>query len=147
MDFGIIEELVSRLTAIIIIPPPSLKTLMRSVSAENGIVASYNRILGEHGARLFLSPVATQALAEYGLENGGYFRAMKRVISALAGEVLLGEEKGVTMVEPKDIQRAIAIGDGGTTNLLEMLGKPAREMTATTLEENNAVKNAPSFAG
>jgi ATP-dependent Clp protease ATP-binding subunit ClpX len=147
VDFGLIEELVSRLTAIIIIPPPSLKTLMRAVSAENGIVASYNHILGEHGARLFLSPVAIQTLSEYGMENGGYFRAMKRVVSALAGEALFSEQKGTIMVEAADIQRAITIGDGGAVNLLAMLGKPARGMTATTMDESNAENEASSFAG
>jgi ATP-dependent protease Clp ATPase subunit len=124
LDFGLIEELVSRLTAVIVIPPPSLDTLMKALVAEHGIVGSYNRLLAGHGAMLFLTPPATQALAEHGME-GGYFRAMKRVVSALAGEVVFEGRKGTTMVEASDIRRAAAKAEDGAADLLAAPRRPA----------------------
>ena len=118
LDFGLIEELVSRLTAVIVIPPPSMETLLKAVNAQHGIVDSYNRLLESHGAMLFLGDSAVHALAEYGMESGGYFRAMKRAISTLAGEIVFSEQKGTVMVEAADIHRAAAKSDGNAADLL-----------------------------
>ena len=96
--------------------------MARAVNSDRGIVASYNRLLAGQGAMLFLTPSATEALARHGME-GGYFRSMKRVVSALAGEVVFEERKGTTMVEAADIRRAAANADGDAADLL---AKPAR---------------------
>jgi ATP-dependent protease Clp ATPase subunit len=133
MDFGLIEELVSRLTMISVIQPPSLDTLARSVNADTGIVASYNRLLSSHGAMLFLSPSATEALARHGME-GGYFRAMKRVVSGLASEAIFDERKGTAMIEAADIKRMISKSDGDAFDLLAK-PKPSNE---TYMEDSNA---------
>lgn len=123
IDFGLIQELISRLTATLIIPPPDRHTLMVAVSAEGGIVDSYNRLLGEHGAMLFLSPAAVEELAEYGMESGGYFRALKRVVSALAGQVIFEERKGTALIEAADIRRAAYEADGNSGDLVGARGK------------------------
>lgn len=107
----------SRLTAVIVLPPPSEDTLGRAVNAEHGIVASYNRLLGEFGAMLFFTPGATDMLVACGME-GGYFRAMKQVVAALVGEIVFEERKGKIMVEAADIRRAAARAKGNAADLL-----------------------------
>lgn len=145
VEFGLIPELISRLTATIIIPPPDHNTLMVAVSSERGVVDSYNRLLGAHGAMLFLSPSAIHVLADYGMESGGYFRAMKRVISALAGEVIFEDRKGTTMVEAVDIRRAASKADGGSAVLLGSHGQP--ELSSDLLPDNIDVGLGTGFAG
>ena len=125
LDFGLIEELISRLTAIFVIQPPSLDTLSKAVTAEHGILASYNRLLSAHGAKLALTPSATEALARHGLQ-GGYFRTMKQVISALASEALFEERTGAVMIEAADIKRTAAKADDDAAELLAK-PKPAAE--------------------
>ena len=122
LDFGLIEELTSRLTMISVVQPPILDTL---VDAQRGIVASYNRLLSAHGAGLLLTPSATKALAHHALE-GGYFRAMKRVISALASEVLFEERTGTATIEAADIRRTAAQADDDAADLLAK-PRPAAE--------------------
>ncbi len=133
MDFGLIEELTSRLTTIIVVQPPGLSTLARVVNHDHGIVAAYNRLLAAHGSMLFLTPSATEALARHGME-GGFFRAMKRVVSTLASEAIFDERKGTIMVEAADIKKAAAKADGDATGLL---AKPS-PVAETYLEECNA---------
>lgn len=125
LDFGLIEELVSRLTTILVIQPPDLDSLARALTAEHGILASYNRLLSAHGSKLFLDPSAIEALARHGLE-GGYFRAMKRVVSALACEAIFEERRGTAMIEAVDIRMAVARADGDAAELLTRT-RPAAE--------------------
>ena len=117
LDFGLIEELISRMTAILVIPPPGLETLTKVVNSDQGIVASYNRLLSAHGSMLFFTPSATEALARHGME-GGFFRAMKRVVSTLASEAIFDERKGTIMVEAVDVKKAAAKADGDAAGLL-----------------------------
>ena len=123
LEFGIIEEIISRLSAILVTPLPALSTLVKAVNTEHGIVASYNRLLEGHGAMMFLGDAAVIALSEYGMESGGYFRAMKRAISTLAGEIVFSEQKGTVMIEAADIHRAAAKSDGCAEDLLRHGGK------------------------
>jgi hypothetical protein len=41
LEFGLIEELVSRLTAVLVVSSPSLGTLVKAIGSEHGVVASY----------------------------------------------------------------------------------------------------------
>jgi ATP-dependent protease Clp ATPase subunit len=112
LDFGLIEELLSRQTAFIIVTPPSLDTLITSVTSNCGILESYNRLLARHNAAIFLEPSGVMALAQHGLENG-YFRGIKRVISSLASEILFEERKGQIHIGAIDLRKAIAKSEGG----------------------------------
>ena len=143
LDFGLIEELVSRLTTILVIQPPDLDTLSKAVIAEHGILASYNRLLSAHGGKLVLTPSATEALARHGME-GGYFRSMKRVVSALAGEVIFEERKGTTTIDSVDIKRMAAQADDDAA---EHLAKPRTDAKAYQEECNAEDEHGCTTAG
>jgi len=84
-----------------------------AIQFDGGILSAYNRLLARHDATIVLEPSGVRALAEHGLENG-YFRAMKRVISALASEVLFEERKGDVWIVDADVRRAIEKAEGET---------------------------------
>lgn len=140
IDFGLIEELVSRLTAILVVPPPGLDTLARVVNSDRGIVASYNRLLAGHGAMLFLTEAATDALARHGME-GGYFRAMKRVVSMLASEAIFEERTGTVMVEASAVKRAIGKAEGDAAGLLAKADQGLEDCNAIA-DDGHASANA-----
>ena len=118
LDFGFIEEIVSRQTAFLIVRPPSKSTLSRAVTSEDGILASYNRLLAAQGSSLVLTPSAIECLIGYGMECG-FFRDIKRAISTLAGELVFSGSTGTITMEATDVQRAITKADGEATDLLQ----------------------------
>ena len=118
LDFGFIEEIISRQTAFLIVKPPSRSTLSRAITAEDGILASYNRLLAGRASSLVLTPSAIECLTGYGMECG-FFRGIKRAISTLAGEIVFIGSTGTITVDAADVQRAITKADGEAADLLQ----------------------------
>lgn len=122
-DLGIIPELLSRATGIVVVRPPSLGTLVRAAEAEpHGVIASYGRLLGD--AMLFFEEGAVLAMARHCLETKLYFRGLAAVTSAVATEAVAMERKGAVVVTRADVRRAIAAMDDGAAGLLGEPGRP-----------------------
>lgn len=123
-DLGMIPEMLSRATSVVVVRPPSLEALARAATAEQGIIASYGRLMGD--AMLFFEDGAVLAMARHCLETRSYFRGLAAITSAVAAEVVVREQKGAIVVKAGDIRRAIGRMDDGVAGLLDLPGRAAK---------------------
>ena len=115
-DYGIIPEMINRMTEILIIKPPGLKELVRASTSENGVIAAYGRLLGD--AMLIFEDGAVLSMARHCLATKMYYRGLAAITSAIAAEAITREQKGAVMVTASDVQRAMARMDNGVADLL-----------------------------
>ena len=110
-------ELLNRLTAVLAIPPPRLGDLIRAATAENGVIAGYNRLLIPGGCRLRFEATAVQELAARCISSRLYYRGLASVVSSLAADAIMDGGRSVT-VKATDIQRAVERLDEAANDLL-----------------------------
>jgi ATP-dependent protease Clp ATPase subunit len=115
-DFGLTPELLNRLTAVLAIPPPRLGDLIRAATADNGVIAGYNRLLIPGGCRLRFEATAVQEMAARCISSRLYYRGLASVVSSLAADAIHGG-RSVT-VKATDIQRAVERLDEAANDLL-----------------------------
>ena len=116
-DFGLTPELLNRLTAVLAIPPPRLCDLIRAATADNGVIAGYNRLLTPGGCRLRFDAKAVQEMAACCLSSRLYYRGLASIVSALAADAVMQGGRTIT-VKPSDIQRAVERLDEAANDLL-----------------------------
>ena len=119
--FGIIRELLTRLTAIVVVRPPSLDALCQAATSEHGIIASYSRLLGD--AMFFFDDAAVLAMARHCLATKSYFRGLAAITSAVAAEAVMREQKGAVVVSASVVRRNIGRIDEGVADLLGASGR------------------------
>ncbi len=119
--FGIIRELLTRLTAIVVVRPPSLDALCKAATSEHGVIASYSRLLGD--AMFFFDDAAVLAMARHCLATKSYFRGLAAITSAVAAEAVMREQKGAVVVAASDVRRGIGRMDEEVADLLGATGR------------------------
>ncbi len=111
--FGILPELVNRLTGIISIPPPTVMQLVSIAKAPlTGVVASYARLLKEGGLDLRVTDAALVLMAEACHANRTYARGLKAIMSKLVEEAVFGQASGRIAYGVAEVRAALS-GDWG----------------------------------
>ena len=118
-DYGMIPELLNRLTAVLAIPPPRLCDLIRAATAGNGVIAGYNRLLTARGCMLRFDNGAVRELAAHCLSSRLYYRGLAAIVSALAADAVTQGEGRTLKVQAVDIQRTVARMDEAANDLLQ----------------------------
>ena len=113
-DYGYIREWVNRLTSVMFLPDPSLASLEKA--AVNGVLESFNSLVGELGIVLFPHQNVATRMAEYSLESRTFYRGVKSIWWSIAQSVVASGKKGTVLVGKSDVDAAIsrvASGSGG----------------------------------
>ena len=129
-DYGIIPELQTRVTGIVLVRPPSLSALS---AAASGVIASYNRLLASRGCTLSFEDGAVAAMARHCLSVKSFFRGLAAITSSMATDAVALDKRDAVVVKAADVGRAIARMEEGVAGLLE----PAR-----AAEEGQEERNA-----
>jgi ATP-dependent Clp protease ATP-binding subunit ClpX len=114
-DLGVIPELQTRLTAIVVVKPPSSSTL---ATASRGVIDNYNRLLASRGCMLYFEEGATDAMARYCLSTRSYYRGLAAITSALAAEAIAREKRDAVVVKASDVGRMVTRMEDGVAVLL-----------------------------
>jgi ATP-dependent Clp protease ATP-binding subunit ClpX len=107
IKFGLLPELVNRLTGILLFPKPSIEHLVQIASARNGIIHRQRRLLSGSGIDLKISPAALQLIAGWAHANRTYARGLRSAISTLVEDAVFSGFKGVVKVGKRQAQEAI----------------------------------------
>ena len=111
IEYGLIEEFVNRLTAVVSLPRPSVQDLEAILTAKTGVLAMYNSQFSAEGMSITMTPPAIRYLAEWAY-MGGLARSLKLVVSCLAEEMVFSRHQGVAVFDKCDVAKAI---EGMTT--------------------------------
>lgn len=114
-DLGVIRELQTRVTAVVVVRPPSATALG---AASRGVIESYNRLLEPRGCMLFFEDGGTDAMSRHCLSTKSYFRGLSAITSALATEAVTQERRGTVIVKAADVRRVVARMDAAADGLL-----------------------------
>lgn len=103
--FGILVEVVNRLTGILVLPEPTLAQLHDI--ATRCTIPSFNRLLSAVGASIEVSTPAVAAMAEHALATKTYARGLKSLVSRLVEDLVFNETKGTVKLAAADVRVAI----------------------------------------
>lgn len=147
-DYGYVREWVNRLTSVMFLPDPSLPSLEKA--AANGVLESFNALVGELGIVLFPHGGAISRMAEYALESRTFYRGVKSVWWSIAEQAVASGEKGTVLVGRADVDAAtvrVASGSVGAGDQLTAriggAGRPTDEARGELTEANSEM----GFAG
>ena len=142
-DFGLIPELINRLTAVVALPPPRLADLINAATRANGVIAGYNKVLADRQCLLRLDDDAVREIAQHCLRTRLYYRGMSAVVSALAAEAVTRREGKNFDVKTADVRRIVGGLDEAADDLLahklaakagdgdRVMDEPGRPATST----------------
>jgi ATP-dependent Clp protease ATP-binding subunit ClpX len=105
IQYGLIPELVNRLTAIIVIPPPTISQLIEI--AQRAVIPAFNKLLGSCELRIQVADEAVRVIAEATLESGTFARGIKTVLSKVTEDLVFNEAKGEVEITTQQVQTAI----------------------------------------
>ncbi len=143
-DFGLIPELLNRLTAVLAIPPPRLSDLVRAATAVNGVIANYNRLLTPSGCILRFDGGGVHELAAHCLSSRLYYRGLAAVVSALAADAV-AQGGRTTAVNAAVIRRTVGRLDEAANDLLAH-AQPAADATGPVMEVTNGMNVTPQLS-
>lgn len=106
IEYGMIEEFVNRLTAVVALPRPSIGDLEAILTAPTGVLAMYNSQFATEGMRMAMTPEARRYLAEWAYECG-LARGLKLVVSCLAEQVVYERRQGLIYFDESHVAKAI----------------------------------------
>ena len=117
-DYGIVPELLNRLSAVVACTPPRLCDLVKAAKGANGVIAGYNKLLAARHCILRVDDGAAKEMAAQCLSSRLYYRGLSAIVSALAAEaVTQGEGKSLT-VRAADVRRVVGRLDEAASDLL-----------------------------
>lgn len=132
-DYGLTAELINRLTAVVVLPPPRLCDLIKAATSKNGVISNYNRVLTARHCILRVDDAAVREMAAQCLSSRLYYRGLSSIVSSLAAEaVTQGEGKSLT-VRAVDVRRVVERLDDAAEDLL------AHKRAAPTAEGEHVV--------
>jgi len=105
IEFGIIEELVNRLTGVCCFQKLSTDTLLKICLSDQGPIASYNKVLAP--AKISLTMKAAQLISGVCYETGLSARGIRTFIGALAEDMIFNDVKKEVLFEESDVQAVI----------------------------------------
>lgn len=109
--FGYPEEIVNRLSHILILPVPTPETVSSIVTAPTGIIASCNSLLSGQGVSIELTPQAVALIADVSCQSHGYARHAKAIITHMIQEILwAGDRSGIVRLGTAEVKRAVESG-------------------------------------
>jgi ATP-dependent protease Clp ATPase subunit len=139
-DYGYVREWVNRLSTVMFLPDPSLKSL--ETAAANGILSSFNALLGELDVMLFPHAGAIPRMAEFGLETKTFYRGIRSVWWSIAESAVSAGVTGTQMVTAKDVDAAISRVSSGSVGL-----PPGEDATITPDGEFDGEPDADAAGG
>ena len=105
-DYGYVREWVNRLTTVMFLPDPTLRSL--ELAAAGDVFDSFSALLGNLGIVLFPHETAIPRMAEYALESRTFYRGIKSVWWSIAESVVASGERGNAFVGAADVEAAIS---------------------------------------
>jgi ATP-dependent Clp protease ATP-binding subunit ClpX len=132
-DCGMLEELANRLTAILMLPIPTVDSIVKVAVSEHGIIASQNRLLTELGVKIQVDRLGVRYAAGLAVEEGSYIRGVHRLITRLAETaVALGHSMRYSV---GDVRRVMEEMDGLAPQKPSESGERAPTFTDQKKEE------------
>jgi ATP-dependent Clp protease ATP-binding subunit ClpX len=110
-EFGLIPELLNRLSAVIFFPEPSLEQLIEI--ATRSVIPSTNRLLEAFGAGIEVSGDGLRLMAGCALESRTYARGVKSVVTAMVEDLVFEGRKGTVQLGVEDVRRAVEMAGLG----------------------------------
>ena len=104
-DYGIIPELVNRLTAVLVFPEPTVEQLIEI--ATRSVIPSFNRVMSAFGAEVRIMNDGIRLVADCAHQTRTYARGIKSIVSTLIEELVFEERKGVTQLGVAEVRRAV----------------------------------------
>ena len=110
-SYGMIPEFLNRLSAVLVIPEPTLEQLFEI--AIRSVLPAYNRLLATYKAEVVIRPDALNLIVATALATGTYARGIKSVIAKLTEEIAYEGQPGSFVADIALVRRAIeAVGLG-----------------------------------
>ena len=110
--FGLLPELVNRLTGIIRFPPPTVEQLVAIARAPTGVITSYVRLLKPGGVDLVVTEAAVLLMAEHSCSRRTYARGLKAIMGKLVENAVFTQTRGKITYGVTEVRAALAgMGD------------------------------------
>ena len=105
VEFGMIPELINRLSGILVFPAPTIAQLIQI--AEHAVILSYQKLLVGCGANIEVSSDGIQLMAECALESKTYARGLKASVARLIEDAVFEERKGLIQFGATEVRQAV----------------------------------------
>jgi ATP-dependent Clp protease ATP-binding subunit ClpX len=104
-DYGLIPEFVNRLTGTIVVPEPTIESLVQITV--RAVLPAYQNLVATFGAEIRISDDAIRLMAGCARETRTFARGLKSVMSQLIEDTVFQMNSGVFCFGTSDVQRAI----------------------------------------
>ena len=105
--YGLIPELVNRITGFCILKDLSVESLERIMMAKHGVLASFNEMLKPQGLEVGLEQNAIKALAEFAHETGTQARGLRTGLGLLLEDAIFCQVQGRMTFTDADVEHAL----------------------------------------
>ena len=105
IDFGMIPELINRLTGVLVFPSPTIEQLVQI--AERVVIPSYCKLLAASGADIQVSTEGLALMAECARETGTFARGNKTIVTRLIEDAVFEERQGRIQFGAAEVTRVI----------------------------------------
>jgi ATP-dependent Clp protease ATP-binding subunit ClpX len=107
VDFGMIPELINRLSGILVFPAPTVEQLTQI--AEHAVIPAYQRLLAGCGADIQVTGDGIALMAQSALESRTFARGVKTIVARLIEDAVFEERKGSIQFDVAEVAQAIEV--------------------------------------